>query len=182
MTVLEAVERSKTPHFMVKGAIKAAENMISPSENIIWAQGANVCKAAIRGPLPDDPAKSASLAGVLVVTDQRILFVQRSLGLGVTKEVQISDIRSIDSKAGPIWETLRIVGTSDLIVTYHNRKVMPSLRAAINEAIARKDAAKAPAPAQSSDIEQLQALKQLYDTGVLTAEEFAAKKAQILKL
>ena len=38
----------------------------------------------------------------------------------------------------------------------------------------------APAPAASSDVEQLQQLAALRDQGILTDEEFAAKKQQIL--
>jgi Short C-terminal domain len=40
--------------------------------------------------------------------------------------------------------------------------------------------AAAPEPAESSDIEQLKQYAALRDQGILTEEEFAAKKAQIL--
>ena len=44
------------------------------------------------------------------------------------------------------------------------------------------DLAPAPEPAESSDIEQLKQFAALKDQGILTEEEFAAKKAQILGL
>ena len=37
-----------------------------------------------------------------------------------------------------------------------------------------------PAPTEDSDVEQLQKLSQLHDSGALTDEEFAAEKAKIL--
>lgn len=84
---------------MVKGAIKAAQKMISPSEEILWAQ----------------------------------------MGQIYTKP------------------------TSDELITDFKELNSNNLTGVI-------------------DVEQLQSLKQLYDAGVITAEEFAAKKAQILNL
>jgi hypothetical protein len=187
MTVSEAVDRSKTSPAMSKGSIKAAQKMISPSEEIIWAMTSNVYTDPVTGELSIQAYTKGMLAGVIVVTDQRILFVNNVLGRGTSKEVRLSDIRSIDSRSGNILECLRIVGTTNMIVTTNSSQNIQELRNAINEAIARKNTQM---PAQTaddnaleaSDIQQLQALKQLYDTGVITAEEFAAKKAQILNL
>ena len=145
----------------------------------------------IVGALPADlRGFSGTLAGVLVVTDQRLLLVSSSLGLHTSKEIRLSSIRSIDARNNLITECMRISGVSDMMVVFCNRDHMPALRNAINEALEKRNAPQAAAPAtmsadndfSSSDVEQLQALKQLYDTGVLTDEEFAAKKAQILGL
>ena len=187
MTVLEAIKLSKTSPAMSKGSIKAAQKMISPSEEIIWAMTSNVYTDPVIGELSTQVYTKGMLAGVIVVTDQRILFVNNVLGRGTSKEVRLSDIRSIDSKSGNILECLRIIGTTNMIVTTNSSQNIQELRNAINEAIAGKNTQM---PAQTtddkaleaSDIQQLQALKQLYDTGVITAEEFAAKKAQILNL
>lgn len=192
MTVLEAVQNSKSIAFMYKGAIKAAQKMLSPSEDILWAVTGNVASKPVYGELDTDFSYSADseLPGVIVVTDQRILFVHHVMGQGTSKEIPLSAIRSIDTKKSIQLDAIRIVGISDMIVMKGNRKPITNLRNAINEALSRRITPKPTAPAQasdedallSSDIEQLQALKQLYDTGVITAEEFAAKKAQILNL
>lgn len=192
MTVLEAVNISKTPVFMNKGAIKAAQDMLAPSEEVIWAQTSNVYADPVRGELSTDIkiSDTNALPGVVVVTDRRILFVYKMLSNSSSKEVRISDIRSIDTKANFTFEVIRIVGTSSMIVTYAKRQVIANLKNAINDAISKQKTNHTPSATQvanydtldTSDIEQLQALKQLYDSGVLTAEEFAAKKAQILDL
>lgn len=194
MTVLDAVKRSGTTTFLYKSAIKSAQDIISSGENVIWAQTANIYKNPILGELSTEIelVNSDLLPGVIVVTDRRILFVYSMLGSSTTKEIRISDIRTLDAKANFTREVLRIVGTSNMIVTFAKRQVMAGLKNAINEAIARKNIQRTPTSAsaqttdndalEASDIQQLQALKQLYDTGVITAEEFAAKKAQILNL
>ena len=79
---------------------------------------------------------------------------------------------------------------SNMMITFGNIDIISHFRKAINDALEKRNAPQAAVPANSpddnelsnSDVEQLQALKQLYDSGVLTAEEFAAKKAQILNL
>ena len=189
MTVLEAVQRSKIPYFMIKGAIKAAQKMIAPSEEITWAQMGLIYTKPITGELITDfkTLSASGLSGVFVVTNKRILFVHSVLGNRSYKEIRLASIRSIDAKATPMTECLRIVSTVDMLIAFAKPAYISLLRNAINEAIERQNA---PAPKQvsdsadldNSDVEQLQALKQLYDSGVLTAEEFAAKKAQILNL
>lgn len=188
MTVLEALEKSKSSTFMYKGTIKAAQKMIAPSEEIIWAVITNVNNSPVHGELDTKISISDVLAGAVIVTDHRILFVHSVLGRGVTKEIRLSDIRSVDSKFGDFNATLRVVGSSKMIVTTSVRPVIAELRDSINEALTRKDGKTHSVPKaddeslQISDIEQLKALKELYDSGVITQEEFAAKKAQILNL
>jgi hypothetical protein len=188
MTVLEAVKQSKIPYFMIKGAIKAAEKMIPKSESIFLAQPISLYNKPITGALPTNLNDlSGTLFGVLVITGQRLLFVASSLGIRTTKEMRLSDIRSIDSKNSLVTECLRISGVSNTMVFLAKPDDIIALRNAINEALEKRNAPQsAAAPADDelsiSDVEQLQALKQLYDTGVITDEEFAAKKAQILNL
>lgn len=191
MTVLEAVERSNTPVLLNKTAIKTAQNLLLPSEDVLWGQACNIFIDPVRGELSSNlPPISKMIPGVLVVTNSRILFVSSQLGKRTIRELSISTIRSMDSKANYILEVLRIAGISDMMITYGSFDLIAHLRNAINGALEKRNAPQTAAPApqpadndlSNTDIEQLQALKQLYDTGILTEEEFAAKKAQILGL
>ena len=192
MTVAEALKQSKAITFMLNGSIKAAQNMLLPGEEIRWATCCTVYKRAVHGELnlQVNVLSGDSLNGVLVLTDQRIFFVNNTLTLHFSKEVRLRSIRSVDTSANYTIASVRIVGESDMIVAWGQRKPMECLRNAVNEALAKRDAANEQPPRQdsqddqlqASDIEQLQALKQLYDSGVLTEEEFSAKKAQILNL
>lgn len=182
MTVSEAVTRSKTLAFFSKGSIKAAQQMLSPTETVLWAQISNVYTNPVRGELSTDGLTKGMLSGVIVVTDRRVFFVNQVLGRGMTKEIPLYNVQSIDSKYGNLYGCLRIIGMTDMIVTTCSRELAQQLRAVMEEALAnwqtRTDVTATPA----LDTAQLQALKQLYDSGVLTEEEFGAKKAQILGL
>lgn len=182
MTVLEAVQLSKTPTLMHKGSISAAEKMILPNETVLWALTTNVTVNAGKVSKPTPMDLDGKKAGVVVVTTQRILFVNSVLGVGSSKEIRLSEIHSIDENITALAANLRIVGITAKLLVDGNSKTIGELRTAINDAISNLQSAAPANPAGTSDIEQLQALKQLYDSGVLTAEEFAAKKAQILNI
>lgn len=187
MTVSEAVARSNTSAFLSKGSVKAAQEMLFPNEPVLWAQVSNVYTKPVRGELSTQLLTKDMLNGVVVVTDQRIFFVNRVLGQGISKQIHMSNLQSVDSKYDMISGCVRITGITDMIVATCNRTVAKQLQAAIEEALANWQthtaaAAKAAPASPALDTEQLQALKQLYDAGVLTEEEFSAKKAQILGL
>ena len=188
MTVSEALEQSKSFTMMHKGSITDTQRLILPAEDIIYAVVANIAKMPVHGELATTLSISDVISGVLTVTDQRILFVNSVLGRGVTKEIRLSDIRSIDSKGGDLYECLRIAGTTDMLVTSNASSLIAQLKNAINEALAQKKTQSHPViisdddTLDSSDVEQLTMLKKLYDSGVITAEEFSAKKAKILNL
>jgi hypothetical protein len=191
MTVLEAVAKSKTSTFLNKGSVKAAQKMISPSEEILWAQIVLVDATPSKNKFDTDVKifNTDGLSGVIVITDQRILFVQHMLGQGTSKEIRLSSVRSLDTQKTTTWTFLRITSMSDMIVTYGKNREITNLRNAINDALARKEAENTPAAQKKdddvlddSDVAQLAALKKLYDDGILTEEEFAAKKAQILNI
>ena len=177
--------------FFGKTAIKDAQKLLSSSEDVLWAQVSNLFIDPVQGELSTNlPPASKMLAGVFVVTNQRILFVHNILGKRTIREIPLSSIRSIDSKSNYLLDFLRIRGISNMMITFGNIDIISHFRKAINDALEKRNAPQAAVPANSpddnelsnSDVEQLQALKQLYDSGVLTAEEFAAKKAQILNL
>lgn len=187
MTVSEAVARSSTSALFSKGSIKAAQEMLLPNETVLWAQVNNVHTKPVRGELNTQMLTKDVLNGVIVVTDQRVFFVNNVLGQGVSKQIHLSSLQSVDSKYDMFFGCVRVTGLTDMIVTTCKRDAAKQLQAAIEQALAdwrsRAAAAANTAPAAPAlDTEQLQALKQLYDAGVLTEEEFSAKKAQILGL
>jgi hypothetical protein len=81
----------------------------------------------------------------------------------------------------PILRTAAIVGTASAVggaVSHHQQQKYAAQDA---EAQQQQYAAQAPAPAAEPDITQeLTQLAQLHSQGILTDEEFAAKKAQLL--
>jgi hypothetical protein len=83
---------------------------------------------------------------------------------------------------GRVARTAVIAGTATAVSGRVARR-QQSNNAAQEPAPAPPAVAAAPAaPAQASDVEQLQQLAALHEQGILTDEEFAAKKQQILGL
>jgi hypothetical protein len=87
----------------------------------------------------------------------------------------------------PILRTAAIVGTASVVsgsVQHHQQQKYAAQDAeAQQQAYAeQQQAPQAPAPAAPADagLSELTQLAQLHDQGILTDEEFAAKKAQIL--
>jgi hypothetical protein len=66
------------------------------------------------------------------------------------------------------------------------KRIVDNIRARLSTAPHQAEVAAAPAPAQSGataapdPVEQIKKLAELRDAGVVTEEEFAAKKAQLL--
>lgn len=186
MTVEEVLLRNKATIIMQKGSIKAAQSMLLPNEEVLWAITANVTPNPGRTvSQPNIKDLKGKVNGVIVITPLRILFVQRVLGIGMSKEIRLSDIRSLDIITGKMSAAcLLIVGAANRLLVDGHIDTITQLSQAINSALASKNAPQTTSDdaIDASDVSQLQALKQLYDSGVITAEEFAAKKAQILNL
>ncbi len=87
----------------------------------------------------------------------------------------------------PILRTAAVVGTASVVagsVSHRQQQKYAAQDAqAQQQAMAQQAAAAPPPPAQSGEedlTDELTKLAQLHDQGILTDEEFAAKKAQIL--
>lgn len=183
MTVLEAIKKSKTPTLMQKKSIKAAQDMLQPGETVLWAMTANTYDR----PVPDIQTLSMKDMEnvVLVVTDQRIYTAKRLVGISTSAFIPLWEIRSVQERIRSPFFCLEITGITQYLLVDGNVKTIRLLHDAIRRASAARTAPASQVSqpdAASLDVAQLQQLKQLYDEGVLTAEEFAAKKAQILGL
>lgn len=118
MTVLEAVKKSGTGTALWKGSIKAAQDMLLPSESVIHAFTANVATYPVSGPLNTKPMKiKGKISGVVVITSKRILFCNSVLGSGTSKEIQVKQIQSIDDTNSMVGSScLRVSGITEMFV------------------------------------------------------------------
>jgi Short C-terminal domain len=84
----------------------------------------------------------------------------------------------------PILRTAAVVGTANAVSHHQQEKYAAKDQAQYDEQMAAQQAAAAPppaaAPAEPDMNAELTQLAQLHSQGILTDEEFAAKKAQIL--
>ena len=122
-----------------------------------------------------------NLQSLIALTDHRLIFVEKSILRESVKEFQLSTISSLSLSKG--W------GTESLEFTVSGAKgKITQLESGQGENIANlyrqlrnTPADKAPAaPAPPDVLAQLAQLGQLRDAGVLTEEEFTAKKKELL--
>lgn len=130
------------------------------------------------------------------VTNKRIICAQKHLVGETVATIAIDKINDVSVKTGLVFGTITIDSLHEIInVTVNKleaRSISDRLHAAIIEAKTAAAAPAAPAapaqpapaqptPASTGNVaQQLKELKELVDMGILTEEEFAAKKKQLL--
>ena len=122
--------------------------------------------------------------GVVVATDRRIIFLDKGIIASEVAELAYNSIESISYSGGMMRGSLNfgLVGATTLSI----EKVMPKEQAKVFADVVRKhlnigQTAAAPTVVQTaSAMDELEKAAALYERGLLTPEEFAAKKAQLL--
>lgn len=133
MTVLEAVERSKTPVFTYKGSIDTAQLHLTPKEVVLWAMTSRVLLDADT----NQDAKN-KIPGVIVLTSQRFLFVSHSSTSDTIREISVPDIHAVEPKIKLFSASLRITGASECLFIEDNSKRITALKSVLDTAIAAK--------------------------------------------
>lgn len=122
--------------------------------------------------------------GIIVLTDHRLLLIDVGYWDSSTADFPLSVITSVSASKELFVNRLAIHTTSGQVMEIGNVSDVDSLAAAIREELnrARAAAAQPAAPAPAPDaLDQLAKLAALRDAGVVTAEEFEAKKEDLLK-
>lgn len=120
---------------------------------------------------------------LIVVTNKRILLENKKLLFGSQNtEIPLEMVNDISYNSGMLMAKVSITsGTKDHKISQVSKKTVTQLVDTIRH---ETELAKHPKEQQRSqspsDIEQLKGLKDLLDSGILTQEEFEAKKKQIL--
>jgi PH (Pleckstrin Homology) domain-containing protein/putative oligomerization/nucleic acid binding protein len=119
--------------------------------------------------------------GLVVLTDERIFFFEKSLGSETVEEFPLTVINSLSVGKKLTGERLTIYASG-------NQSEISSMMHGQADAIVRafkgaKQAQAAPAPAAAASDDpftQVERLGELRDKGLISAEEFETKKAEIL--
>ena len=177
MTVEEAVKANETKALLLfsHGTVKEAQRLLAPGEEALVALIVSV--VLIRG------SESNKDSGIVILTDSRVLFVSdlKKYMRRVVTELPVSDVRSMERSTKLSGTYLSILGTSLGIAVQSTPRGADALQQGIEQIRRAPAAAAAAAPAPTLK-EQLRDLKELYDEGILTDEEYAAKKQQLLEL
>ena len=126
--------------------------------------------------------------GLLTLTDRRLLFTKDGVMSSTSEDFPIDKISSVQWSSGMIFGKLTIFVSGNKaqienVDKQMGKQLTDSVRDRINSPSSAQ-AATSPAtpPAAGGDdvIEQIRKLKELHEAGVLTDEEFSAKKAELL--
>jgi hypothetical protein len=125
--------------------------------------------------------------GVVIVTDRRVILFTTKLGGYDVQDFAYGLLTSVDHTKGWIYGDLDLAAAGDRShVTQIPKNEVERVARAIRERMALSHAAGRTAPAsapESTDTaEEIRKLAQLKDEGLLTEDEFAAKKKQLLGL
>lgn len=184
MDILGFVKQNKTYNFMLNGAIKKIEQNLLQNEKVLYALAGNSTISNNNDNLKIDPFKiKGKLAGVLAITDNRIIFCNNSIGVSNFKEIFLKDIQSIDSTESSILGIgkLRIKGRTETFTIDISRK---NIIEDVKEIIYKyKDNHKNESNIQKysfSNADEILKYKQLLEQGIITQEEFEKKKHELL--
>lgn len=120
---------------------------------------------------------------LIVVTNKRILLENKKLLFGSQNtEIPLEMVNDISYNSGMLMAKVTITsGTKDHKISQVSKKTVTQLVDTIRRETELAKHPKEQQVSQSpSDIEQLKGLKDLMDSGIITQEEFEAKKKQIL--
>lgn len=189
--IVNLIKESGTGLFMSteKENIKLAIEMLHSEEKIVAAISANVSFGEPEGALKQSVFNLKNkTSGIVVLTDQRILFASNN-GRYVTKSIYLTDVNAIDDlqsffSGGTV---LRIQSTSTSLAIDGTTKTIPPFRNKIDEAVHSARANNSQnnnviVQQQNSDADEILKYKNLFDAGIITEEEFQAKKKQLLGL
>ncbi len=126
--------------------------------------------------------KKEKLPGVFLLTDKRVLFCYKA---GFSESVytfSLSEVKSVDCSGNGISgghiEIHTLTKSLDLLVTY-KKMVMQEMLDTINKTVAEYGNS-AQVSEAGDDLQQIEKLYELYKKGIITEEEFQAKKQQLL--
>lgn len=188
--IAAAIKASGTSTVMQKGSIKDAAFMIRTDETVIAALAANVSLGEPQGMIEVNTMSIKNkMAGVVVVTNQRVIFAASS-GFKSSKSIYLTDINAIDdSSVGALFGcVLRIQTTSTVLAIDGIKQTLDPFRNKLEEAAYNAREAKEQKnnnvviQQAASGADEILKYKGLLDAGIITEEEFNAKKAQILGL
>lgn len=124
---------------------------------------------------------------LIVVTDQRVLFLDKGMVFGLQQfDLPLHQISSISHQSGLVFGELHIATSSEHCLVERIPKGEIARVSAIISALVRKAHAPSPAAAPAANApavdvaSQLERLAALMEKGMLTKEEFAAQKAKLL--
>lgn len=127
--------------------------------------------------------KDAQQNGALIITDQRAIFHRKGFTGSIFQSSKHKDVSSIELKSMMGYKAIKFYTYNDSLQfkTFEPAdKVNQIFEKAEELREAQQDSSTATAASNDDPIEQLKKLAELKESGILTVEEFEAKKSEIM--
>lgn len=177
--IISMLKTNKTYNILLKEAVKKTEKMLMNNEKVLYAVGGNMNIVDNQEALKVDFFSiKGKLAGVLTITNKRVIFCNSVLGAVHGKEISLKDIQSIDKKEVSFLGIgkFRIKGITETFVMDISRKgIIEEIEKAINSNKQEKEYSN-----NISSADEIMKFKKLLDDGIITQEEFERKKQELL--
>lgn len=155
--------------------IAAAETLLHADEHVLFVTPTNITVTNA------NTRKREALPGVVFLTDKRLVFQYKVLMSFSTEVVSLDEIRSVSGSgnglSGGHVEINTLTKSFDILVNY-KRDIVQRVQQVFEAA--SKNFRAVPAGSCGSAADEILKFKGLLDSGIITAEEFEAKKKQLL--
>lgn len=173
------LEKYKISTLGNKKRIEKAEKRLWEGENVIYLSPTNMVIYSV------NTKKKEKLPGIFIFTDKRAL-CYFNVGLSESFEsFELSEIKSIDtlgnSLTGGHITIHTLTKTLEILVTY-KKDVMQQIRDDMERALYAYREAGTKTFNENDVFDQIEKLHDLHEKGIITQEEFSAKKSQLLEL
>lgn len=120
--------------------------------------------------------------GVLIITEERAIFYRKGIMGEVLETMPLKTITSVERKSMLGHRVIRLhTSHDDLSFKTFQKDGEAKLIEAIEAGRSQEKSPEQSAPQEPDAMDKLKKLAELKDSGILTQEEFDAKKAQILE-
>lgn len=168
----KCIQEFKIKIFGNKKNIEKAEKIVSSNEVIRYIAPTNITSIS--------SLKKENYPGVVILTNERIIFYSQVLNNSHSEILPVNEIRSIEVKGNSLTGSHIIIHaiskSFDFLTTYRKdilQKIQQTFDTVHTNSIPSVNI---------SEADEIVKFKNLLDQGIITKEEFDAKKKQLLRL
>lgn len=160
-----------------KKDILRIDEVVEKTETILFAAATNCVIKSV------NINKTESYPGIAILTDKRFIFTYKVLLNWTLETINVSDIQSINCSGNGLTgghvQIHTLVKTYDILVSY-KKDMIQKIERVFETAKNNATAPSAPASSGEDVLAQIEKLSELKNKGILSEEEFQAKKQELL--
>lgn len=158
--------------------IERAEELLENGEEVLYINRANVVTTDLI------TKKSSTLPLVIILTPQRIILYSKVMMNKTIEYVELSKINSFGVQTDSLYGYINIgtVTRSYQIYVARNKEMIQKTQYVFNEAFKNLQENSIINKSDLSQADEIKKFKDLFDQGIISQEEFEAKKKQLLGL